>query len=379
MATSLYVHIPFCLKRCIYCDFVSGIYNPEKSLAYIKALKKEILTLPDEMPLSTLYIGGGTPTALSTDLLMNLINPIFDHFRFAEDYEATIEANPGTLDREKLQSLRSSGINRVSIGIQSFSNEELSFLGRIHTREEAENAVSLSRDSGFKNIGIDLIYGIPGQDIDGWRENLERAVSLKPEHISTYELTVEQGTALYERLKSGDLQLPDEDKIIDMYEDTIHYLTSKGFGHYEISNFALPDHTCRHNLNYWDRGEYFGAGLGAHSFIDGKRSYNSDNLEDYLKAVSDNRSPVINSEDISDDNALSEALFLGLRKTEGIIAEDFSRRYRKNILSRYQKELKDLQETGLIDVSASGRSNETVLKLTGKGLLVSNEIFTKFI
>jgi oxygen-independent coproporphyrinogen-3 oxidase len=316
-------------------------------------------------------------------MLADLINLIFDHFRFAKDYEATIEANPGTLDREKLQSLRSSGINRISIGIQSLSNEDLSFLGRIHTKEEAENAVGLSRDSGFENIGVDLIYGIPGQDINGWMENLEKALTLKPEHISAYELTVEKGTSLHENLKSGggdkNLQLPDEDQIIDMYERSINHLTSKGYIHYEISNFAMPDRFSRHNLNYWDRGEYFGAGLGAHSFIDGKRFHNTDSLEEYLRAVSDNRSPVINSEDISGGNALSEAMFLGLRKTEGIIVEDFSRRFNKNILNYYQKEFKDLQETGLIDISASGRSNETVLKLTGKGLLVSNEIFTKFI
>ncbi len=383
MTTSLYVHIPFCLKRCIYCDFVSGIYDPEKSIAYIKALKKEISNLPVKTPLSTLYIGGGTPTALSADLLADLIDLIFDRFRFTEDYEATIEANPGTLDREKLQSLRSSGINRVSIGIQSFNDEELSFLGRIHTKEEAGNAVSMSRDSGFENIGVDLIYGIPGQDINGWMENLEKAFSLKPEHISAYELTVEKETALHEYLKSGGKdktqQLPDEDIIIDMYEHTIDYLTSKGYIHYEISNFAMPDRFSRHNLNYWDRGEYFGAGLGAHSFIDGKRFHNTDNPEEYMRAVSGNRSPVINSEDISGGNALSEAMFLGLRKTGGIIVEDFSRRYNKNILSHYQKELKELEQAGLIEVTASDCSHETALKLTVKGLLVSNEIFTKFI
>jgi oxygen-independent coproporphyrinogen-3 oxidase len=214
-------------------------------------------------------------------------------------------------------------------------------------------------------------------------ENLEKAVRLKPEHISAYELTVEKGTALHEYLKSGggdkNLQLPDEDRIIDMYEQTITYLTSKGYIHYEISNFAMPDHLSRHNLNYWDRGEYFGAGLGAHSFIDGKRFHNTDNPEEYLRAVSGNRSPVINSEDISGGNALSEAMFLGLRKTEGIIVEDFSRRYNKNILSHYQKELKELEQAGLIEVAASVCSHETALKLTMKGLLVSNEIFTKFI
>lgn len=380
MSHSLYIHIPFCIKRCIYCDFVSGIYDPEKSAAYIRALKKELTVIPDKKPLSTIYIGGGTPTALSTDLLSELINHIFDSFKVAENYEATIEANPGTLDRDKLQLLHSSGINRISMGVQSFDDKELSFLGRIHTSEEAEQAVYLARDAGFKDIGIDLIYGIPGQEMSTWNKSLEMAVSLKPEHISTYELTVEKKTALHDYLKENRLtDTADENKIIDIYEHTIDYLTSNGFIHYEISNFARPGHVSRHNLNYWDRGEYYGAGLGAHSFMNGKRFRNTDNLEEYMKAVSNGRSPVKEQEDITDDMALSEAIFLGLRKTEGIKIESISKRYNKNILSYYQNEIKDLQEAGLIEITVSDCSYETVLRLTRKGLLVSNEIFMKFI
>ncbi len=404
MSISLYIHIPFCLKRCIYCDFVSGIYNPARADAYINALKKEISNLPNEKPLSTLFIGGGTPTALSSDVLSGLINHIFTKFRFEDDYEATIEANPGTVDKDKLKAIRSAGINRMSIGVQSFHDDELSFLGRIHTSEEAEQAVYIARDAGFENIGIDLIYGIPGQDIESWNNTLGKAVSLKPKHISTYELTVESGTLLYDYLKNppsfpfakggnssplwqrgvrGDLSietnLPEEDKIIEMYEHAINYLTSEGYTHYEISNFALPGYQCKHNLNYWDRGEYYGAGLGAHSFMNGKRFYNTDNLDDYLKLLSENKSPVKGSETITEDMALSEALFLGLRKTEGVNVETFSRQYKKNILSYYQKEIKDLHEAGLIEVASSGCSYETAMKLTGKGLILSNEVFAKFI
>lgn len=375
MSLSLYIHIPFCMKRCIYCDFVSGVYNQEKADYYIEALTKELRCIPSEVPFSSLYIGGGTPTALSTQLLSELTENIFSNFQFIENYEATIEANPGTVDRDKLSALRLSGMNRISMGVQSFNDRELSFLGRVHSSEEAEEAVYLAGGAGFENIGIDLIYGIPGQDINSWKETLEKAVSLRPGHLSAYELTVEKGTVLDEYC----LKDEDEDRIIEMYEYTIDYLVSRGYIHYEISNFARPGRYCRHNLNYWDRGEYFGAGLGAHSFIGGKRYRNTDDLEEYIKAFAKNMHPVKDSEDIDEEKALSEALFLGLRKTGGIIVEDFAKRYRKNILSHYHIELKDLLEAGLVKVTGSDCSYETSLRLTRKGLLVSNEIFTKFI
>lgn len=205
---SLYVHIPFCLKKCIYCDFVSGIYAPAKADDYIEALKKEIKNISDEIQpsdltlpgISTLYIGGGTPTALSTERLTDLITHIFDPLPFQKNTEATIEANPGTVDRPKLSAILSSGINRLSIGVQSFNNNELACLGRLHTAEDAGRAVLLAGETGFLNIGIDLIYAIPGQGMASWRKTLEKAVSLKPQHISAYELTVEKGTMLYEYL-----------------------------------------------------------------------------------------------------------------------------------------------------------------------------------
>ena len=437
---SLYVHIPFCLKRCIYCDFISGIYTPEKADVYINALKKEIRSISDKIPFSTLYIGGGTPTVFPVYVLSDLLSHIFKHLKHSKNYEATIEANPGTLDKDKLQAIRSSGINRISIGIQSFNNKELAFLGRVHTREEAEQAVLLSRDIGFENIGIDLIYGIPEQDIKTWRKTLEKAVSLKPKHISTYELTVEKGTLLYEYMKADayatnntknnnggschsrvggnpeqggkDMDscfrrndekeqrrifkeqhklIPlDEDEIIEMYNYTIDYLTSEGFIHYEISNFAKPDYFCRHNLNYWDRGEYYGVGLGAHSFAGGRRYCNTDNFEEYVNLISAGKSPVKGAENITEGKALSETLFLGLRKTEGINLNAFHKAYGKDVLKFYQKEIKELKEAGLIEVNPPSPpftkgglggflgKTDAYLRLTRKGLLLSNEVFIKF-
>lgn len=415
---SLYVHIPFCLKRCIYCDFISGIYTPEKADVYIDALKKEIRSISDKIPFSTLYIGGGTPTVLSTEALSDLIIYIFKRFNFAKGYEATIEANPGTLDKDKLQAVRLSGINRISIGVQSFNNEELAFLGRVHTSEEAEQAVLLAGDAGFENIGIDLIYGIPGQDVKTWRKTLGKAVSLKPKHISTYELTIEKGTLLYKYLKNpssslptgqagpffkggnssplwqsridpqrrpdsggarGDFSiktnLPDEDKIIKMYEYTIDYLTAEGFIHYEISNFAKPDYFCRHNLNYWDRGEYYGVGLGAHSFINRKRFCNTADFEDYINTLSENKKPVKETEDITEDKALFEAIFLGMRNTAGADFRALSEKFGKDTFKLYKKEIGDLKQAGLIEFDSTGN----LIRLTRKGLLLSNEVFVKFI
>ncbi|MBI5674800.1 MAG: radical SAM family heme chaperone HemW [Nitrospirae bacterium] len=379
MPASLYLHIPFCLKRCIYCDFVSGIYEAGKADEYISALKKEIITIPRDTSFSTLFIGGGTPTALSADVLRDLILHIFNYLSFTHNYEATIEANPGTLDKEKLTVIREAGMNRLSIGTQSLNDDELMLLGRLHNSSDAETAVHMAREAGFENIGIDLIYGIPGQSILSWRNTLEKAVKLKPEHISTYELTVEKGTVLYSRYQEGILKSLDDDLIVEMYNHTIDYLASEGYSHYEISNFAMHGYSCRHNLNYWDRGEYHGVGVGSHSFVNGNRFYNTGNLEDYLKDVSEERIPAAEREDITEEKALSEAVFLGLRKTEGINVESFFKRYGINILSQYQYELSDMQAKGLIEITNSECSYETNLRLTRRGLLLSNEVFVKFI
>ncbi|UCF87512.1 MAG: radical SAM family heme chaperone HemW, partial [Nitrospiraceae bacterium] len=327
MPSSLYVHIPFCLKRCLYCDFVSGIYSPEKEIAYVSALTREINDISADVPLKTLYIGGGTPTSLSIRALSDVITSIFRHFSFTGNYEATIEANPGTLSKEKLKVIKSSGIDRVSIGVQSFQEKELHCLGRMHSSLDAERAVALARDTGIDNVSIDLIYGIPGQTEESLINSLEKAVHLKPQHISAYELSIEKETPLSNDISRGRLKLPDEERIILMYEHTINYLESEGFLHYEISNFAIKGFPCRHNINYWDRGEYYGVGLGAHSFMKGMRYVNSGDLDEYIKNQSVMKRSVQEAERIDDNRELSEALFLGLRKTQGIPLESFAETY----------------------------------------------------
>lgn len=416
MAVSLYIHIPFCIKKCSYCDFISGIYSPDNAASYVNALKREISSISCDAAFSTLYMGGGTPTVLSTEALTEITDFIFSELEFNADYEATIEANPGTVDTEKLTAIFLSGINRISIGVQSFNEEELVFLGRIHNRKDSEAAVKIARESGFNNIGIDLIYGIPGQSQDSWKATLKKAVSLSPRHISTYELTVEKGTELHTMMNSitvpekkdnskiplhppfskGDFLNPplckrgsrgnllhnnlrivplNEDTIIEMYEYAVDFLTSHGYLHYEISNFAKPDYFCRHNLNYWNRSEYYGAGLGAHSLVNNQRYHNTCSITDYIRLLSVHKSPLIHSESIDTEKALSEEFFLGLRKAGGIRLETLSTSYGIDIADRYQKEIKKLTQAGLLEFDIS----TSLMKLTRKGLLLSNEVFAEFI
>ncbi|HDZ62488.1 MAG TPA: radical SAM family heme chaperone HemW [Nitrospirae bacterium] len=379
MPNSLYVHIPFCLKRCVYCDFVSGIYSPDIESSYIAALKKEILNINQEITMSTLYIGGGTPSVLSSDVLTDLVIEIFNNFEFREYFEATIEVNPGTLSSEKIQAVRPFGINRVSIGVQSFDDSVLKSLGRIHTAGDSAQAVSIAGNAGFKNISVDLLYGVPGQSLASWEETLKKTVELKPQHVSTYELTVEEGTLLYDRIKAGKLRRPEEERIVEMYDYAVDYLSSQGYVHYEICNFALPGFSCKHNLNYWDSGEYFGAGLGAHSFVDNKRFYNTDDINKYISALSDNESTVVKTEEITKDKAVSEAFYLGLRKTDGINLSKISAVFDMDIFDRYKKEIEETLDAGLIERYSSATSKDDYLRLTRKGLLLSNEVFLKFV
>jgi oxygen-independent coproporphyrinogen-3 oxidase len=283
------------------------------------------------------------------------------------------------LDRDKLRAVRSLGINRISIGIQSFNDDELKQIGRTHSSEEAAEAVCIARDAGFQNIGIDLIYGIPGQSAEIWEKTLSKAVELRPSHISAYGLTVENGTLLSKYVKEGKMKLSGDERIIKMYDRAIDHLTSEGYKHYEISNFAMQGCLCLHNLNYWEMGDYYGLGLGAHSYIRGRRSYNTDGLDNYIKTVHDKGSSVAGFEDLTAEKAFSESIFLGLRKTGGINLKTFAERSGKDIRRLYRKEIKELQEAGLIEISGlSGSGCDAFMRLTRKGILLSNEVFIRF-
>lgn len=375
MVNYLYIHIPFCIKKCIYCDFYSIPFKSRISGDYIKALCKEIESRKDVVDnLTTIYIGGGTPTILSEKEITGLLQAVRDNYVIDLDAEITIEANPLTISEDKAKKLLDSGINRISIGIQSLIDKELITLGRSHNANDAISAIKCVRKAGFKNVSIDLIYGIPlyksqipNPKSQNWQYSLKKALELSPEHISTYELTPEKDTPLYEDIKSGRLAMPDERVISEMYYKGIDILKEHGYVHYEISNFAKPGYECRHNLNYWNRGEYLGIGAGAHSFFDGKRIGNARDINYYIESIDNNRIPVAEEHYISNDEALKEFIFLGMRKTDGIDMELLPDEKRVLI----KKAVEDLASHGLVELHGN------CLRLTRKGLILSNEVIVQ--
>lgn len=312
--SSLYIHIPFCAKKCSYCDFFSVRYDESVASAYTDALCSEMLCKSRHAgTLETIYIGGGTPTLLPEKSLEKIFETLRGHFRISADCEITCEANPGTLHEPTVRHLVSLGVNRISLGVQSLVDDELRLLGRIHRAHDATRALSILHNSEIRNYSVDLMYGIPGQTCRTWHETLAKVLRWLPPHISAYELTFEPGTPL-----AAAHEKPPEDLVIDLYDHAIDCLNSHGYEHYEISNFARAGLRCRHNLNYWDRGEYIGVGAGAHSYIHGIRSRNTDDINDYLSRMDTNALPERETAIISRDEAMREFLMLGLRKTDGI-------------------------------------------------------------
>lgn len=374
MTDYIYIHIPFCIKKCLYCDFFSVPYNAQTAVNYTDALCKELSLKKDfAQSLNTIYIGGGTPSLLPDECFTKLFQCLRNNYHFSPDIEITVETNPGTLDGPKVNTMISTGVNRLSVGIQSFNNNELLFLGRIHNAEEAFRSIDTIKKAGIKNFSIDLMYGIPGQTRESWEISLAKAVELSPSHISTYELTLEENTPLYAIIKSDPIAMPDEDLILEMYNHTIDYLAGRGHEHYEISNFALPGFKCIHNLNYWNRGEYIGAGAGAHSFVNGVRTKNIADVNKYIDSLNTGIIHETESVMITPAESLKEIIFLGLRKTEGINA--------KNIPSSTIGDREALKK--LIDASGELicegylELNEDYFRLTRKGIVISNTIIVK--
>ncbi|MBI5193370.1 MAG: radical SAM family heme chaperone HemW [Nitrospirae bacterium] len=401
---SIYIHIPFCIKKCPYCSFnsVEGGEIPED--AYIEALLKELSFHIQEMPelsdrvLETIYFGGGTPSLISAEGIERVIGGISlsqakpiptltlplkgSELRFigegqgeGEPGEVTLEVNPGTVTLDKLKLFKEAGINRLSIGVQSFDERRLKFLGRIHTVRDALKCYEDARSVGFHNVGIDLISCIPGQTISEWCSELDTAVSLRPEHISAYTLSLEKGTPFYTLQNTGKLLLPSEEDQAGMFEFTIDRLTSAGYLHYEVSNYALQDYESRHNNRYWryrDSSDYIGLGAGAHSYMSfpdwGVRRWNESPPDKYMKAIEKSGSAVKGMERLSKDNAVTEAIFLGLRKTEGIDLYLFSKRFSLSLMDSHSEKISELIQEGFLTLSDSR------LSLTRKGLLVADSV-----
>ncbi len=377
----LYIHVPFCISKCSYCDFYSlplGSVSQDVFSEYVKALCAEINQKKEYLKyLKTIYIGGGTPSILPTKEISNLIESINKISLFDKDIEITIEVNPNSVDHEKLKDYLSLGINRLSIGVQSFCNDELSILGRIHNEAEAEQAIELSRKAGFKNISLDLIYGIPNKDSDidlnrikNWQYSLKKALKFCPEHLSLYELTYEEGTKITNAIKNKGLFAPNEEVIKEMYYLGIDILKQHGYRQYEISNFSKEGFQCLHNLNYWDRGEYIGIGAGAHSFFDKKRSANFSDILLYIEKIRNNEVPIVEEIVLNKEEEIKELVFLGLRKTKGI---EVSKLYDKNLMDLLDGILSELISQGLLEIK------DGYLRLTRKGLILSNEVIVRIL
>ena len=367
----LYVHIPFCVRKCQYCDFLSGPSDEETKDRYIEALLKEIRAAEhtEDYEIVSVFIGGGTPSALKAEAIASIMSTLQEQFFFCEDAEVTIEANPGTVDLEKLTIYRNVGINRLSLGLQSTDAEELKLLGRIHSYEEFLKSYEWAREAGFSNINIDLMFAIPGQTGEAWRQHLYQVAELNPEHISAYSLIIEEGTPFAEQ----NLDLPDEDTEYQMYEDTAEILERYGYRQDEISNYAKQGYMCRHNAGYWQRREYLGFGLGASSLYRGMRFSNTRRMQEYLK---ESRNPDQIRKDVtvlSRNERIEEFMFLGLRMTEGISEKKFEENFDVRLMDVYGDILQKYEETGFME------HIETKWRLTRKGIHVSNHILADFL
>ena len=390
----LYVHIPFCVKKCAYCDFLSAPAGVQERMLYVDALTEEIRTQKDDYEnyqVSTVFLGGGTPSILGESEIIRIFDAVNKNFDVSDSAEITMEVNPGTVNEKKAAVWKKCGINRLSIGLQSVNDEELKMLGRIHTYRDFFNTWEIVRRAGFQNVNIDLISAIPGQTIKSWSRTLRTVAELGPEHISAYSLIVEKGTLFYERYgeNAGCFPpLPDEDTEREIYKVTEQILAGYGYHRYEISNYAKEGYECRHNLGYWERKEYLGLGLGASSLIDECRFHNTADMKKYLEFYGKSASDPSDSsgmpggagsldmheeiEYLSREEQMEEFMFLGLRKTEGISIEEFSAAFGTDIFDVYGTQIKRMKEQELLKVS------ELRIWLTERGTDVSNYVFSEF-
>lgn len=371
----LYLHIPFCHSRCTYCSFATGSYDKSLSQTYLRSLCREITAASNSHTYDTLYLGGGTPSIIPPEEIASLIRVVRDSFHLTQDAEITIEVNPSDIDPRRLELYLNYGINRISLGVQSFINAELVRIGRDHTASQAEMGFKSLRSAGFQNISIDLICGLPGQNCTDWNYNLEKAFELEPEHISVYLLELKEGSIIYSQIRSGRLEPPDEDLAVQMYEMLLEKISECGYVQYEISNFykVLNGQPSRHNLKYWTDHEYLGFGVSAHSYEAGTRRWNVKSTQDYIRRIQNGQSAVADSSTLDRKASIQEAFMLRMRLTEGVDLAAFRKRYGIDIYQMHAERLKELEEDGLLELT-NGQ-----LRLTQRGILYSNEIFMLFI
>ena len=369
--TSAYVHIPFCTQICYYCDFSKVFIKNQPVDSYLEHLLQEFHSY-DIQKLRTLYIGGGTPTALSAPQLEVLLEGLTKNLDLSFLEELTIEANPGDLDADKIAVLKNSAVNRVSLGVQTFDDKMLKKIGRSHTEKDIYENIDRLKLAGFDNISIDLIYALPGQTMDQVKENVAKAIALDIPHMSLYSLILENHTVFMNRMRRGKLPLSKEEVEAEMFEYIISELEKVGFEHYEISNFSKPGFESRHNLMYWDNAEYYGIGAGASGYVDGIRYKNHGPIRHYLKAVEEGNAR-INEEHLSQREQMEEEMFLGLRKKSGVSMDRFEEKFGQSFQELYGDIIKDLIQQGLMQVDGDH------VRMTKRGLFLGDTVAERFI
>jgi oxygen-independent coproporphyrinogen-3 oxidase len=373
----LYIHIPYCIHKCGYCDFNSHPIKQDEMDHYIDALVVEMKhyakIYTNTNIIKTIFLGGGTPTTLNPFQLERILKECVNEFTIASNAEITIEANPATVGIELMKSIRTMGYNRISIGVQSFDKAELKLLDRAHGPKEIHSTVDCARKAGFDNLSLDLMFAVPNQSLSSWENNLNKALEKNPEHLSTYNLTIEQGTAFSKLQSNGKLIMPDDDHQLELYKKTIERLTKKGFHHYEISNFAHRGKECKHNITYWENKNTLGLGAGASSYMNGTRFKNINLPAHYIRQVKEKKTAVKHSETLELRQAMGETIMLGLRLLQGISIHQFEKRFQISFINLFRNIISALKEKELVIIE------KDYLRLSQKGLFWADSVTLEFI
>lgn len=373
---AVYLHIPFCVQICHYCDFNKIFIHQQPVDEYLRAMKEEMTNTATRFPnyqMETIFVGGGTPTSLNERQLDAFLSDVNEVFYNESLKEFTVEANPEQTTKEKITVLKGNGVNRLSIGVQAFQSELLKKLGRTHDREDVYETITEAKKAGIDNMSIDLMFGLPGQTMEMFKESVDEALALDVPHISSYSLQIEKKTVFYNLAQKGKLLLPEHELEASMYEYLIEALDKKGYRQYEISNFAIPGYESKHNLQYWNNNEYFGIGAGAHSYVEGVRRRNAGPLKQYMNLINDSGFPYTEEHPVPLAEKMEEEMFMGLRKQEGVSDDVFCARYGRSMFDVYKDQIDRLKQKGWV-AERDGR-----LFLTKDGIPLGNEVFQEFI
>ncbi|WP_110111398.1 radical SAM family heme chaperone HemW [Bacillus sp. CGMCC 1.16541] len=376
MVQAAYLHIPFCHHICHYCDFNKVFFENQPVVPYLESMKEEMKNTVEAYPtkgLNTIFVGGGTPTALDENQLHYFLDAIRTYLPLEKEGEFTFEANPNELTEQKLKILKEYGVNRLSIGVQTFNDDLLQNIGRVHTKNQAFQAIETAREIGFNNISVDLMYSLPHQTVEDFKKTLDIAFSLDVEHMSAYSLIIEPKTVFYNLMKKGKLHVPTQEAEATMYDLLMIEMERHGFHQYEISNFAKNGYESKHNLTYWDNSEYYGIGAGAHSYVNGVRRANSGPLKKYMSLIEETGFPYLEENKVSKEEMMEEEMFLGLRKTAGVSKEIFKEKYGVELSTVFAEPIREYKEKKLL------QEQDDSLFLTRNGRFLGNEVFQAFI